>query len=79
MLLVLNSGWENFHGSKGRQEAVVFGEMRFITCNTKTGVNMHQCVHVAFWGCLKSKEPREENVVRFSYKRNIVTHIFVLL
>lgn len=41
MLSVLNSGWEDLRGNQGRQEAVVLWEMRLITCNTKTGVNMH--------------------------------------
>lgn len=38
-------------------------EARYL--QTKTGVNVHRCVPMAFWGCLKSKEQeaREENAV----------------
>lgn len=48
-------------------------EARYL--QTKTGVNVHWCVPMAFWGCLKSKEQeaREENAVTFLCKGNIGT------
>lgn len=49
----------------GKAEGCCVGRNEAHYLQTKTGVNVHRCVPMAFWGCLKSKEQeaREENAV----------------